>query len=189
LISACLVTRGDVDLTEIIASIPYDDVVVWDNSKRADLKAYGRYAAIKEAKGDLIFVQDDDCILNPETFLMIEDAYDGSPVVNAGKPGSVDVPWVGFGALFHRDDPHKFHRIYWDRWGMDDLFYNYCDPQFTVPARAVTIVGDYRDLPWALDDSRTSLQPEHWATHRPEALRRAEWISQSSSLPRVAAAS
>ena len=42
-VSACLVTRGDVDLTAIIASLPYDDVVVWDNSKRRNLRTYGRY--------------------------------------------------------------------------------------------------------------------------------------------------
>ncbi len=173
-------------MTPILESLPYDDIVVYDNSARPDLKAYGRYAAIRDAVHDLIYVQDDDCVVHPDTLDLLERTYNGTPVVNAGKPGSVDVPWVGFGALFHRDHPQVFHQIYWDRWGMDDLFYNYCDPQFTVPAGAQTIVGGYTDLPYALDPSRTSMSPEHWAVQRPEALRRAEWISQSSSLPRVA---
>ena len=48
-VSAVLVTRGNVDMTAIVESLPFDDVVVWDNSIRNDLGIYGRYAAIAEA--------------------------------------------------------------------------------------------------------------------------------------------
>lgn len=86
-VSAVIVTRGDVDLREILRSIPFDDVVVWNNgdgsvSKRVmthslarivtgrgelpDLAVYGRYAAIEYADHDLIYVQDDDVLHTPE---------------------------------------------------------------------------------------------------------------------------
>jgi hypothetical protein len=76
-VSAVLVTKGDVDLTPILSSLPFDDIVVWNNSKRADLKVYGRYQAVKEAKHSVIFTQDDDCIV------------DAAAVVAAYEPGRV----------------------------------------------------------------------------------------------------
>lgn len=39
---ACIVTRGDVDLTPILDSLIFEDVVVWDNSIRPDWKCAGR---------------------------------------------------------------------------------------------------------------------------------------------------
>ncbi len=72
--SAIVVTRGDVNLNEVVKSLRLceriGDIIIWDNAKRGDSAVYGRYAAIAEAKHPLIFVQDDDCILPPES---IED--------------------------------------------------------------------------------------------------------------------
>ena len=48
---------------------------IWDNSS-ADLSVYGRYAAIEDARGDLIYVQDDDVIVS-----------DPQAIVDAWKPG------------------------------------------------------------------------------------------------------
>src|SRR5262245_25366483 len=48
-VSAVIVTRGNVDLQPILDTLPYDDIVVWDNSKRpTDLKILGRYEALEE---------------------------------------------------------------------------------------------------------------------------------------------
>lgn len=47
---ACIVTRGDVDLTPILDSLIFEDVVVWDNSIRPDWKCAGRYLAALEAR-------------------------------------------------------------------------------------------------------------------------------------------
>lgn len=86
-VSAIIVTRGDVDLTQIIQSIPKDwQCLVWDNGagklfdydlanfyttwsyatwiEAKDLSVYGRYAAVEHAAGDLIYVQDDDVIVS-----------------------------------------------------------------------------------------------------------------------------
>ena len=47
-VSACLVTRGDQPemLERIIETLPYDEVIVWDNSQRQDFKIYGRFMAM-----------------------------------------------------------------------------------------------------------------------------------------------
>ncbi len=93
-VSACLVTRGDVDMQPVLDSLPPEwEQVVWDNSvgcmvgpkgyiswrdgkpfvegegrmwfpNNPDLSVYGRYAAIEYASHDLIYVQDDDVIVS-----------------------------------------------------------------------------------------------------------------------------
>jgi hypothetical protein len=91
-VSACLVTKGDVDMQPVLDSLsPEWEVIVWDNGARdvtingrsvtthdgddpefsgkrfaqvAELSVYGRYAAIEYASHDLIYVQDDDVIVS-----------------------------------------------------------------------------------------------------------------------------
>lgn len=84
-ISACLVTRGNVDMTPIVRSLPPDwEVLVWDNGAGEltvketpfgrdpfkvyhgvqDLSVYGRYAAIEYASHDIVYTQDDDVIVS-----------------------------------------------------------------------------------------------------------------------------
>ena len=98
-VSAVLVTRGDVDLTAIIQSFGdhFTDLIVWDNSERQDLSVYGRYAALDEVENQVVYCQDDDCIVDVEAIL---DAYQpGRLVANmpqsrwAGYPDSTMVGW------------------------------------------------------------------------------------------------
>ena len=90
-VSAVIVTRGDVDLSPVVQSLPEEwETLVWDNGhgnrdpglyrritksgllarrvlgleEYPDLSVYGRYAAIEHASHDLIYVQDDDCIVS-----------------------------------------------------------------------------------------------------------------------------
>ena len=72
-VSAILVTRGDQDMAPIIEPIQaagITDIVIWDNSKREhDYKAFGRYAAIPEAKNPVIYWQDDDLVFTEQEAL------------------------------------------------------------------------------------------------------------------------
>jgi hypothetical protein len=85
-VSAIIVTRGDVDIVPILDSLPAEwEVLVWDNGRGSisrrvskhllarivtgegelpDLAVYGRYRAIEYATNDLIYVQDDDCVVS-----------------------------------------------------------------------------------------------------------------------------
>lgn len=131
-VSAVVVTRGDTDLSEILESIPPEwERVVWNNGEAAydvwtpgahkfsggpgrDLAVYGRYhAALHVASHPIIFVQDDDCVLEPESFEAIVEAW-RSPrryfrdalVANMPQPFRHDFYsdhcLVGFGAMFER---------------------------------------------------------------------------------------
>lgn len=114
-VSAIIVTRGNVDLSRILDSLPAEwEVLVWNNgagaleiyassddsdsvprlkphyerlSNRSDLSVYGRYAAIEYASGDLVYVQDDDCIVSdPQAIVNALPRCDQPYVVWDGQP-------------------------------------------------------------------------------------------------------
>lgn len=158
-VSAIIVTRGDVDLGQVVASLPVEwEVLVWNNGEginlegglykrvtdggllarrvlgdgvHRNLSVYGRYAAIEYASNELIYVQDDDCLVSdPAAFPRLWELAGSYP-----WDGRTDEPWgsdprdftdhivcnmpaafrarhfydehalVGFGAVFHRSLP------------------------------------------------------------------------------------
>lgn len=101
---AVLVTRGDVDLSEIVRSLTgcAAEIIVWNNdpngktaaelvnavaavstvpviwanTEARDLSVYGRYAALRAVPaGAPVLVQDDDCVLPPASLEKLLDAY------------------------------------------------------------------------------------------------------------------
>ncbi len=133
MVSAVLVTRGDVPLDQITDSITaagIDDIVVWSNAEREDLGVYGRYAGIAEAKHDIIYCQDDDCVVDPRVIVEAwrwENQKHARAAAMSGASGVIPA-WkgivcnqpaafrhsfyeehslVGFGAVFHRDAPKR----------------------------------------------------------------------------------
>lgn len=104
-VSACLVTRGDVDMQPVIDSIPQGwEIVVWDNGEKmvtrsdgyaevaTDLSVYGRYAAIEYASHELIYVQDDDCAVSDPAAIVGE--WDRVALVQESDPaGPGEVEW------------------------------------------------------------------------------------------------
>jgi hypothetical protein len=106
-VSACIATRGDVDLDPIYDSFPDDwEVVAWDNSGPevrifrpyepgrllgspernaffdpipvSDLGPYGRFAAIAYASREIIYVQDDDVVVSDPEEIVWESDSGGS---------------------------------------------------------------------------------------------------------------
>lgn len=158
-VSACLVTRGNVDMRPIVESLPFDDIIVWDNSKREDFKVYGRYAAIDEAENDIIYVQDDDCIIPVDALL---DAWADTDTLLCNMPRDhgtySDSALVGWGALFHRNLPFKAFK----QWGgSKDQFYRDCDVWFTAltPFRRVDL--GHENFPYAYGLDRMYNQSYH----------------------------
>lgn len=163
-VAACLVTRGNVPMDEIIESIPDEwEVVLWDNSKREDLGVYGRYAAITLTDADLIYVQDDDCVLTEEGIWDLHN-FCGPDRIVANmpprfRPHYPDSCLVGFGAVFPRELPFRaFERL--DK--TPTLFPWTCDVYFTALAEQRMYLDlDYRDQPWASDPDRMWKQKNH----------------------------
>jgi hypothetical protein len=174
-VSCCLVTRGNVDMTEILESVEaagIRDIVVWNNSIRADLGIYGRYAAISEAKHRVIVTQDDDLIVND--WQAVLDRYQPGQLF-CNYPAPWDIPWVARGAIFDREMPmHAFTR-YLEHYPFDNDFTHWiCDAVFALLTDRVEVedVGGSRDLPHAFEGDRISLGPGWYDQRRPEAQRR-----------------
>lgn len=161
-VSACLVTRGDVDLTEILDSLTaagVDDIVIWNNSLEQDLGVYGRYAAIEQARHDRIYVQDDDCVLDPWGFTELCAAYEPGKVV-CNMPARFRHSFyeqhalVGFGAVFDRALPDQAFMLY-RSWELANGEVEYpalgrtCDVIFTALSTRKLVDVLHKDLPWA----------------------------------------
>lgn len=169
-VAAVIPTRGDQDLTEVIESIPPEwEVVIWDNSKREDLAVYGRYAAIELTDAPVIYTQDDDAVLDPESFDTLREEYQPG-VLTANMPERFRHDFyrehclVGFGAIFDRDLPKQaFDKFFaTSRHGDDDpLFLRICDVVFTALTTRHLVDVEHRDLPWASNPERMWKQPDH----------------------------
>jgi hypothetical protein len=104
-VTAVLVTRGDVDLGVIFDTLIFPEVVVWDNTKANDLKAFGRYAAMQfQVTTPYVYTQDDDCIVSPEAQAQLLGAASPDAIV-CNMPsdhglGHPRLKLLGWGSIF-----------------------------------------------------------------------------------------
>lgn len=169
-VTACLVTRGDVDMQPIVESLIFGHVIVWDNSKRENAYAYGRYLAAQEAPTDVVFFQDDDTILDETQQLELLDLYEpGVYLCNqaAGhQPGQfAELAFCAWGALTER----RLFEEAFDRWraaghDTDDMWFRLpgCDIVFSLltPKTRHVDVGQTH-LPYAHGPNRLYRQAEY----------------------------
>lgn len=160
-VSCVIPTRGNVDLTQVLESLPFDDIVVYDNSQRPiDLGIYARYAAIADAKHDVIVTQDDDVII-PCWDEILERYEPGTLYCNYKEPW--DIPWVASGAIFDADLPFKAFDRYFAGYPMDELFtHKICDAVFGLLTDNVKVdYHGHEDLPYGYHAGRVSTS-EGW---------------------------
>lgn len=170
-VSAVLVTRGDVDMAPILDSLPFDDVVVWDNSKEEDLGIFGRYEAIGRAKNQVVVTQDDDVLVTDWPSILA--AYEPG-VLTVNYPEPWDIPWVARGSVFDRDLPRRAFDRYLDAHPWDRLFtHRICDAVFALLTDQVNVIDvGSEDLPHGFYAGRVSTSPDWYDGDRPEAQRR-----------------
>jgi len=165
-VSACLVSRGDVDMTEIIESLTaagIGEILCWDNSKREDKKTSGRYFMVEEASNDVVFFVDDDFVIS-----------DPGAVIAAYEPGVLtanmsegwraghdyhDLALVGMGAVCDAWLPLDAIYRYQKHFCFDDLFHYWADFAVGVltPWKLVDVPA--RVLPWGYAPNRMNAQP------------------------------
>lgn len=154
-IAAVLVTRGGYDISEVEESLSgFGELTVWDNSKMEKFAVYGRFAGAMRSTADVVYVQDDDCIVDSEA------------VCASYEPGAVVCNWnarhreineplyrggiapVGWGAVFDRRLLDVFDD-YLAAWPFDELFRRECDRVFTALNLVKLIDVPVRNLPRA----------------------------------------
>lgn len=171
-VSAVLITYGDVALEPILYSLPFEDIVVWNSKEltpmQRTMQMYGRYKAADQCKNDVVYVQDDDCIVDVRQLVhqfKIDSVTCNMPVAKREEykmlaPG---VSLVGWGAVFHKDCLNVFDK-YIGGCPADDLFYREADRVFTYLNHVRNVDVPFRHLPHAHHKSRLGAQPEHLAS-------------------------
>ena len=174
-VCAILLTRGDVDMSGIIESLPYGEVIVWDNSKRIiDARVYGRYLAIAETRKPVIYFQDDDCIVKDWSHRELLASYRPGTIIANMVNGHRDdePPMLGWGAIFDRDLPDKaFAKWYAAGYTFDWRIARYPETIFTAltpwkkllhGTHAQPAEKAYIGLPWEVAPNRSHLQADHY---------------------------
>ncbi len=165
-VSAVIVTRGDVDLRPVLATLPFENVIVWDNSV-TNLKVYGRYAGICLAVKEVIYVQDDDCVVPTETILELLKRYEPRAVTcNMTEAhqlmyATTGIALVGWGAVFDRFLPDPAFARYLERYPKDDLFLRECDRVFTGLSRKNIVTLPFEHLPHAHSRTKMGYDSHH----------------------------
>lgn len=177
-VSAVLVTRGNVDLTPILDTFTaagLHDFVVWDNSRRAtDFRVFGRYAGMAECERPVVYVQDDDVLVDvPAVLARYEPGRICAAMPQSRWADYPDSCLVGWGAVMDRTVTELAIVAYLDAWPMSDRFLTECDVAVTaLSPRTVFDLGMPNHLPWAEGNDRMFRQPDH-KRRRDETLQRA----------------
>jgi hypothetical protein len=161
-----LVTTGNTDLKfiEDQAFSAYDfSLDTWNNSKRINLKVFGRYVGLWSTLSRIVYTQDDDCIVQVHQVL---NAYEPG-VVTCNLPAhrrpeySDGIALVGWGCIFDRNLTSVFN-LYLKHFPIDDLFLTECDRIFTGLNRVKLIDVPFTHLPNAESPDRLHKRPDHW---------------------------
>ena len=180
-IAAVIVTRGDVDLSCILETLPYPEIVVWNNSTRPfNCGVLGRYLAILETTKPIIYTQDDDCIFREHEALLA--AYvDGEIIGNMpashwlGHPGYT---LLGWGSLMRRDLPWRSIEHWLRQYPLEghDVRQLPLDVVVAVLTPSQRVDLGHEEMPWKGDVHRTHRQAGFQERiddfyHRAQALR------------------
>jgi hypothetical protein len=161
-VTAVLVTRGDCDLEPILASLIFDKVTIWNNQVARDEGAYGRYVAIQDhVHTDVVYLQDDDCVLSEENQLRLVNAYEPGVLTVMMPPERIDyidTVLIGWGAILDRDLPE----VAFERWrqaghDLDTPEFKIVGADFVFPMLTPwkRLDGYHTDLPHAHAPNRT----------------------------------
>ena len=166
-VTAIVVTRGDVDLGEIGASLNeagYRSVYVYDNNEALNLGVWGRWHAALLAPTPVVYVQDDDCIVEGHDALCIAHAARPRVGITANMPVSrwddyPDSCLVGWGALIDRDRIQPAISRWVANAKFGGAFRLECDIVLTTLIPHVKVDLGFRHLPWAETPDRMFRNP------------------------------
>jgi hypothetical protein len=158
-VSCILITKEKEYPQEVLRSLPFDDVII----ERECPSVYRRYELALQAKHTVIYVQDDDCVIDVHRLLR---SYDGR-LTNAITEHHLNAYFgtgmtlVGFGTMFPKSMID--FSPYIERYGVDPLLLSQADRVFTYLNQPHnSIVMPIRNLPTAIAPDRMSTQGDHW---------------------------
>lgn len=177
-VTACLIVwRRQQNIPEIVESLlrwPFiSEVIVRDNSKCDNIINYGRYTSALKAENDVIYTQDDDCIVDSLGDIYNQFVKDSSRVAYSGIPGYEEkisenifgekqMAMAGWGFMFDRRWIPVLGK-YIDKYGKDNCFYRETDRIFSILLNRHHnyVPGGVRHLEGKDGPEALCQQPEH----------------------------
>jgi hypothetical protein len=168
-VTAIFVTEGKTEILPVIESLPPEwEIIVWDNGAKMvtrsdgwaevceDLSNYGRFRALDYASHELIYVQDDNVIVEDPLLIVktmnnLRMENSEGPMIDAvvcNKDGGHEFLYGAAGAAFPRHLPGRTFEWYKGATGreFDDFFHRNCDLIFTGLTQRVIVESPYRLL-------------------------------------------
>lgn len=146
-ISACLITKKTEYPQIILERLTlgfFDEILICTESP----SVYKRYELAAQAKNEIIFVQDDDCMVN---YQQLFKKYDGRITNTITLPfkqryDDMGCTLVGWGCFFPKSMLSVFDK-YIARYGMDEHLYREADRIFTCLNKPFnTLIQPHEDL-------------------------------------------
>lgn len=116
------------------------EIIIRDNSKCKNIKCYARYTTAKKAKNDIIYTQDDDCIVHNIQGIYDKFMEDPTKIAYSGIEGyenkietygEQQLALLGWGSMFHKSWISVLDR-YIEFYGKDDCLFREADRIFTL---------------------------------------------------------
>lgn len=177
-VTACLITwKRQYNIPKIIESLqrwPFiSEIIIRDNSKGENIINYGRYTSAVKAENDIIFTQDDDCIINNldevyEKFIADPNRISHSGISDYLKVipeniyGESQMALAGWGSFFKKSWIPILDE-YIKKYGKDYCFFRETDRIFSILLRRHHnfILGDINHLGGERDEFALSSQGDH----------------------------
>lgn len=200
-VTACLITwKRQGNISKIVDSLLkhefINEVIIRDNSKTENVINYGRFLSALKANNEIIYTQDDDCIVEN-----IEDIYykfmedptrichsgteDYEKVIGDNIYGDTQMAMAGWGSFFKKSwipalDP------YINKYGKDYCFYRETDRIFSMLLNRHHnfVLGKITHLDGVRDENALSSHQDHLIYKRMAIERSLELIKEG--LPLVA---
>ena len=178
LVTVCLITwKRQYNIPQIMESLlkwPFvGQICLLDNSRGKNYINYGRYLQAEKAEYDLIYTQDDDCIINNlgdvySKFIENTDTltHSGTTEYQEQIPkhtyGEHQMAMAGWGMFFSRPMMRVLKR-YTDRFGEDYCFYRETDRIFSLLLKTPHnfVLGDIINLKGKDDQFALCNQIDH----------------------------
>jgi len=162
-ITAVLITKEKEYPKEVLDSLlgKFDEILI----KTECPSILARYELAQQAKNEVIYLQDDDCLVDVD---LLKTKYNGqlTNFISAGHQqfyAACGMTLIGWGALFPKS-MLNFSR-YLDKFGVSPLFLREADRVFTYLNQPFnSIVIEIKHLPTASSSGRMYTTNEHWET-------------------------
>jgi len=160
-------------IVQHLESVPFiDEVLIHTNTEEDNLMDYGRFVVAREAKNDIVFVQDDDYIISNigELYATFDGEHMSNNIhvsrLNDYGPNSVHSV-VGWGAFLKGEWIHLFDK-YCEVYGEDNILRREAGRILTVLVNRerntlpISYFSSVVPFPSSMDSGSLYRQPNHW---------------------------